>query len=456
MPDLNGDGFADIIVGSPTAARGGRIAGGVATVYFGRLSGIGTTPARVLEDAPAGARFGWSVASAGDINGDGYADLMVGAPTSSPGGRRSAGSVWIYLGGVDGIGSRPALVIEGQAPGDELGKSISSAGDVNADGYADLILGAPSAAPGGERLAGSASVFLGSGRGILGPPITVIDGTIGTQTGFSVSGAGDVNGDGYSDIVVGAPYASPGGRRGAGVASVFLGSAAGIGPTASAVIEGPAAGDTVGFSVANVGDMNGDGFAEVIAGAPFASPGGRSRAGMAFVYNGSERGIGLRAIGTINGVTEGDQLGWSVAAAGDLNGDGYADTLAGSPFVSPGGRLEAGAVSVYLGGTGGLAASPSRVIEGFASPDHLGQSTFLAGDTNGDTFDDLLIGAPHAFPAGRGYAGTASIFHGGPRGIGSSPFIVLEGEREGDNLGHSVAAYLPGRTRVSTLVRVYL
>ena len=273
---------------------------------------------------------GTSVSSAGDVNGDGFDDLIVGAPGGDDGGS-DAGEAYVVLGRASGIGSvvggrtvldlaglapSDGFVVRGGAADDEAGFSVSSAGDVNGDGFDDLIVGARGAGDGGEAylVLGRASGFgaLVDGRAVidlvsLAPSDGfVIQGDAAfDEAGFSVSSAGDVNGDGYADLVVGARGGDDGGNT-AGEAYVVLGRASGFGsvaggravidlaslsPSAGFIVQGDAALDQAGFSVSSAGDVNGDGFADLIVGAPGGDDGG-SNAGEAYVVLGRASGFG--------------------------------------------------------------------------------------------------------------------------------------------------------------------
>jgi hypothetical protein len=299
-----------------------------------------------------------------DLNGDGYADLAVGSPGADDG----RGRVDVYYGGPRGIGTAPSVTLRGGARGDQFGISVASAGDVNGDGYADLVVGAYWADPGGRSDAGTASVFLGSASGVAATPARVLEGAAWVDNfGYSVASAGDVNGDGYADLVVGAYWADPGGRRSAGTASVFLGSASGVAAMPARVLEGAAEEDQFGWSVASAGDVNGDGYADLVVGARNADPGGRRLAGTASVFLGSASGVAATPARVLEGAAEVDQFGWSVASAGDVNGDGYADLVVGAPGPFFADIVRAGTASVYFGSASGVAATPARVLEGAAS-----------------------------------------------------------------------------------------
>jgi hypothetical protein len=403
--------------------------------------GIGTVPSVTLRGGAEGDGFGDSVASAGDVNGDGYADLIVGAPEASPGGRSLAGTASVFYGSASGVAAMPARVLEGADAEDRFGEAVASAGDVNGDGYADLVVGASHASPGGRTLAGTASVFFGSASGVAAMPARVFEGADEFGLfGTSVASAGDVNGDGYADLVVGASHASPGGRTLAGTASVFHGSASGVAATPARVLEGADERDWFGYSVASAGDVNGDGYADLVVGAPEASPGGRMYAGTASVYLGSASGVAATPARVFEGADEVGQFGSSVASAGDVNGDGFADLVVGAPSADPGGRSSAGTASVFHGSASGVAAMPARVLEGAAVGDGFGGSVASAGDVNGDGYADLVVGAPGASPGGRMWAGTASVLYGSASGVGATPSRVLEGAAERDGFGGSVAS----------------
>jgi hypothetical protein len=331
----------------------------VSFVFLGSATGIAsggpTTAAAVLESDQAGS--GFYAAGAGDVNGDGYGDVIVGAAGYDH-GETDEGAAFVFLGSASGIASgnpsSPGVTrLESNQPSSAFGASVAGAGDVNGDGYADVIVGAPgyyTANPNG----GAAFVFLGSASGVAnGSPATaatvLVSNLANDVFGSSVAGAGDVNGDGYADVIVG----SPGHDVNYGRVSVFLGSASGIpsgDASAGAVLFGSLY-MLFGASVGTAGDVNGDGYADVIVGAPrySAEPPG---SGAAWVYLGSAAGIAggdslLRAAGRIVD-QHGIELGRSVAGAGDVNGDGYADMIVGD-WEYYDGEYDEGAALVVLG-----------------------------------------------------------------------------------------------------------
>ncbi len=427
--DINGDGYSDVIIGAYKVSNVG-----AAYIYTGSVAGIttGASPAATLNGVAANDAFGISVASAGDINGDGYADIIIGAYGHS----FAAGAAYIFIGSNTGIanGASPTATLNGAVATDAFGGSVASAGDVNGDGYSDVIIGASGVA--GNK--GAAYIFNGSGSGIANnaSATTTLSGTnAGDRFGFSVSGAGDMNGDGYSDVIIGAIGVS----AGTGAAYIFEGLAAGIsnGATAALTLNGGNTGDSYGFSVGSVGDVNGDGISDAFVGAPNTT----TATGNTYVYNGnpdaSVNTSTLTVLGTSNGGSQEDRLGFSVSSAGDLNGDGYSDVVIG--VIGYNGIV--GAAYVYYGSNTGLIVSGPGVptiltITHTSGPsENFGWSVAGAGDVNGDGYDDLVIGARYQNDNGYAY-----VFLGGAAGINTTPSTTLIGTNPFDWFGTSVAS----------------
>ncbi len=370
--DVNGDGFSDAVVGAPDAEGNG-----VAHVYYGSATGLSTTPDVTLSGPVAGGRFGASVATAGDVNGDGYADVVVGAPDAAGTGR-----AYIYMGGPAGLSAAPALTLNG-TPGSQYGGVVSTAGDVNNDGHADVLIGIP----------GSESVHLhmGTPAGLQPiPDVVLASPQPGSLYGSALATAGDVNGDGYSDIIIGAPNYSNG-QAGEGGIWVHHGSEFGLDPMPAAARELNQAGARFGVSVAGAGDVNGDGFFDVVIGAD----GWNSNNGRVVVYHGSAAGIGAAVATSILPNIPNARFGLSVAEAGDIDGNGYADIIVGAPYFSSG-QAEEGRIYTYGGSvTGIFVAQLWSIHESNVVGRRLGLSVAGGGDVNGDGFSDLLAGAPY-------------------------------------------------------------
>jgi hypothetical protein len=337
--DVNGDGLGDLLVLAGGAKSASRV-----YVYHGTRTGLErfeSPPARVLTGGVRWESRFESIAGAGDVNADGFADILIGVPGSN--------AVYVYLGRSDGVPAEPWVMIAG-ASGDDFGGDVAGAGDVNGDGFADIVVGASSR--------GQASVLYGSADGLIN--LQVLEGADGGQFGFAVAGAGDVNGDGYADIIVGADTANVRGLRGAGTASVYHGGRSGIEGAPSRVLElaGAQESDLFGAAVAGAGDINGDGFSDVVVGAPAAGTQGRCA-----VHLGGDRGVSAAALLILEGeaVDEYGNLGASVTG-GDFDGDGYSDVAIASPTSSHWGLINVGRANVYSGAPEGIAVTRSQVL----------------------------------------------------------------------------------------------
>ncbi|MHB8836129.1 MAG: FG-GAP-like repeat-containing protein, partial [Candidatus Methylomirabilia bacterium] len=404
--DVNNDGYADVIVGAPNYDNG-QTDEGAAFVYLGGATGVATIAAAVLESNQAGSSFGWSVAGAGDVNNDGYADIIVGAYLYDN-GQLNEGAAFIYHGSYDGVVTTAARMLESDQAGAWFGYSVSGTGDVNMDGYADIIVGAY-LYDSGQTDEGAAFVYHGSAAGVAATAAARLESNqAGAWLGTSVAGAGDVDGDGFADVIVGAQHYTNG-QTNEGAAFVYHGSATGVALTAAVQLESDQAGAESGISVAGAGDVNNDGYADVIVGA-YLYDSGQTDEGVAFVYHGSATGILTTPGATLEANQGGAWFGISVAGAGDVNGDGYADVVVGASNFSDGQNYE-GAAFVYHGSAGGVATTADMQLESDQASAWFGVSVAGAGDVNGDGFADVIVGA-FGFDNGQTDEGAAFVYHG--------------------------------------------
>ena len=459
--DVDGDGYADVIVGAP-AYDAAEPDEGAAFVFHGSPTGVadGTpaTAAAQLESDQATAQLGFSVSGAGDVDGDGHADVIVGAPFYDA-GEALEGAAFVFHGGAAGVADGNPSSAAAQLESDQLvallGFSVSGAGDVDGDGHADVIVGAPGY-DAGETDEGAAFVFHGSPTGIAdGTPAIAaaqLESDQATaQLGTSVSGAGDVNGDGYTDVIVGTPFYDAAETDG-GAAFVFHGSATGIADgtpaIAAARLESDQATAQLGLSVSGAGDVDGDGYADVIVGAP-AYDATEPDEGAAFVFHGGAAGVAdgnpSSAAAQLESDQDSGQLGFSVSAAGDVNGDGYADVIVGAPGYDAG-ETDEGAAFVFHGGATGIAdgtpATAATQLESDQGAARFGRSVSDAGDVNGDGYADVIVGTD-LYDAGETDEGAAFVFHGSPTGVADGTPATAAAQLESDQataqLGQSVS-----------------
>lgn len=394
--DVNADGVADYIIGAPGTDPSGVFDAGSAFIYSGRNDSL----LYRINGPISGDRVGGSVGLLGDVNGDGSADFIIGAPEADAGaGLEDAGSVFVYSGATGTLLYRK----DGAGQVDHFGSAVAVTGnlkDVNGDGRADFIVGAPDA--NGSR--GQVYVYSGATGALL---YQKTGGAIGDRVGGSVGISGDVNGDNRADFIVGAADAN------AFAGQVFVYS----GADGSLLYQkdGAAAGDRVGGSVGLtfVQDIDGDGKADFAAGATRADPGGLTDAGSVYVYSG--------ATGTLlfqkNGTAAGERVGGSVGLTGDVNQDGRADLVVGAPDADPGGLTDAGETFLYSGRDGSLLLRRN----GTAAGDRVGGSVGIFNDASGQA--RYVVGAPGASPGGIFSAGSAYIF-----------LVVSKGDMNGDGI----------------------
>ena len=397
-----------------------------------------------INGAAAFDSSGYSVSGAGDVNGDGIDDVIIGATNADPNGNSQAGESYVVFGSNGGFSSSLDLnsldgtngfTLNGIDAGDLSGGSVSGAGDVNGDGIDDLIIGARSAIGGGVASYGSGEsyVVFGQNTGFASSlNLSTLDGNNGfvvsgidgdDNSGISVSGAGDINGDGIDDMIIGASragtYGSYGDRSFAGESYVVFGQNGGFSSAFDLttlngnngfLIDGQSNYDASGTSVSSAGDVNGDGIDDLIIGAPYGS-GSQPDAGQSYVVFGSNSGFSSSLDPTtLNGTNgfsiQGNDLfersGTSVSSAGDINGDGIDDLIIGTGLGYDQSYVVFGQDNAFnaifdlgtLDGTNGFVLDG---IDGFFA-----SSVSDAGDVNGDGFDDLVIGGGYLGSIGDG------------------------------------------------------
>ncbi|MBZ0271072.1 FG-GAP-like repeat-containing protein [bacterium] len=388
--DVNGDGFADVAVAAKSHDNP-QLDEGRVFVYHGAPGGVVAAPAWSAESDQSNARFGSSVAFAGDVNADGYEDLIVGAQFFDA-GEVNEGRAFLYYGSASGLSPAAGWTAEANQAHAYLGIAVAGAGDVNGDGHPDVVVGA-SGWDGSNADEGAIFVFNGSPDGLgAAASFSTIGGRASAALGSAVASAGDVNGDGFADVIAGAPTWANGNAN-EGRVAVYFGSPEGVTASGAWTFESNVSEAKAGFSVASAGDVNGDGYADIAVGAP-THAGDQFREGRALVFYGSAAGLPASPSWIGEGNQSLANFGVSVAPAGDVNHDGYADLLVGANFFNTTKTYE-GKVFLYLGGPGGLSAEPAWTAAGGQTDANLGASVAAAGDMNGDGVADFLVGGPH-------------------------------------------------------------
>ena len=589
--DINGDGIKDLIFNSSNAANSSGNFTGAVTVLYGKTSwagatnvdllNMGTDKGWVLQGSATGGALGSSVGFIGDLNGDGYGELIAGAMSLANGGIGGAGAAYIVWGSANPLGvvdngrtvltagamtSNQGFVFRGLQSNENLGNAVlgissnivkNSANkisnlnsDFNGDGLADFFIAAryfDRIESGTTQTAatdvGAVMVVFGRSDRAYGNAMTINDLTAdkgfiirgasdGDNAGHSIASAGDVNGDGLTDLLIGAPNVNRGAVDKAGAAYVIYGKKTPTGGTSWSgltddptmagrkildlatlkssdgfMIQGEAQlgtnneGSTFGNSVEGLGDINGDGYADIGIGAAAALPG---NAGKAYVIFGSASGQGAKDANDLQvldsktmtasqGFIINGTLGWlgmSVGAAGDVNGDGWADFIVSAPFANPAAN-NAGTSYIIYGRDKGvqfgnlfnnqavinLGSASFGPAEGFSingrnTGDTLGNvvtadsSVIAPGDLNNDGIDDLFINNLRADRFSRTDNGEAVFIYGaredataasrnigGLRRIGTSDAETLNGSDGGDYIsGGGGADVLRGFAGNDTIV----
>jgi hypothetical protein len=405
---------------------------------------LSATAADMVLRGNVGEELGQAVGLGGDLTGDGFPDLALGAPAADQGGADS-GVLYVVTRPIAGnyaIGTRAVATLWGD-PAAEVGASLSFAGDVDGDGVADLVVGAPGVSIFGAE-AGAAYVLPGpfsGSRSIVGVGFEFLGSGDGARAGAAVRGAGDLDADGFDDVVVGAHGAD----SEAGAAYIAYGpiSAGGILDYVDVELTGEAAGDQAGSSVAGAGDFDGDGFDDLLIGALGESSVG-SATGAVYLVFGPPAGSGsLGSLADLKLIGEGafDYVGHAVDGVGDTDGDGLDDIVVTARWEDGGGSSSGAAYLVLggLSGTMGLASADAKFV-GTAANEQAGSAVAGIGDFDGDSLSDLLIGAEGGALGGAS-SGQVYMLQGplsGTLDLDDAADLIVEGAGAGDELGRGV------------------
>ena len=400
------------------------------------------------ETGQDGMSYGAALCEVPDINGDGFDELLVGAPLANAPGLDS-GRAYLRLGG-QALTVAADQVWDGPANG-QFGWAVAWIGDVNNDNVPDWAVGEPLADNAGSD-AGRVYIYYGEHYPSSSADVIINGASGGDQFGFAISAAGDFDGDGYDDFIVGAPYSDLTGEA-AGAAYVIYGSEAG--PSSSTalssatVLTGEIAGDHFGWSVTGADNFLGHTAQCVAVGAPLNNTHGGIDGGAVYVFEGSTGGATPNAVadfetGIEHSAAAYSQFGFVVEGVGNWDGDSIADLAVGAPYCNAG-LTDNGSVEIIFGATTPNTAN-NRYVHGESSSDLFGYSLAWAHDVSGTSRDDVLIGAPGHNDGAAG-SGRAYIYEGDrPSYSDAGSLVVLAvsplmaGTAAGDGFGHAVAS----------------
>ncbi len=428
--DVNGDGFADVIVGEPHRSNGEAWEGRV-YVYLGAARPPWTTQVCRSGDAQTDGQVGSFVAGAGDVNGDGFSEHLVTAPLYDVGGNADAGKVWLIYGN----NAFPDWTRTGATAFEYYGVAAAAAGDVNGDGYDDVIIGA-SNYDGPSQNRGKVELFYGSATGLVGPVWTSTQNRSNAQDGGALASAGDVNNDGYADFLSGARgWSLP--TSGAGRVMLYLGSPTVPSTTPAWDFFGENSDDHMGHAVTGTGDINADGYDDILV----TASGYGSFLGRIYLFLGSATGLAATPQWTLTGPSSGASLGSSIDEAGDVNGDGLADFIVGTPGYRDASIAGSnhGRAQLFLGHASGNPVTSPWEYVGSTSSVYVGRGVGGAGDVNGDGYSDILVGS-YLDETLADNAGAAFLFLGHPTSVSTTPAWSFHGSEQDELAGAWVAS----------------
>ena len=458
------------------------------TIHAFALNGSNgfTLEGTALEDLSGAA-----VSDAGDFNGDGIDDLLIGAYLADDGLKTDAGKVYVVFGKtgaldpileLSNLDGTNGFTINGKEANHQLGFAVSSAGDFNKDNYDDILLSAPPVEVNGVTYAGEVYLIFGKAAGYTATfDLASLDGrnglTIqGDQAGFlghDLDGIGDINNDNFDDILLSAPFAAPNSKQSAGISYVIFGNGGTAISTLSIAtlngsngfsLNGITAYDFSGYSVSGAGDFNKDDYDDLLIGAYAADAEGRIDAGQSYlIYGAASYAATMELSGlngsngfAINGTSTADFSGWAVSDAGDINKDNFDDILIGAPAATANGKEEAGKTYVLFGTNSNpsvfnlatLNGINGFTLNGLEAHSYSGSALSNAGNINGDGIEDILIGARDAAPNGFA-SGAAYLYYGKSSGFSVNVDLgSLDGTNGlrivGKNVEHQLGVSLSG------------
>ena len=389
--DINGDGYADLAAGAPYYDDGSSDEG-EAWVYLGSSSGLSSTASWSYDADQATAYLGYTLA-AGDFDGDGFDDVAVSAYYYDN-GSTNEGKAWVFEGSSSGLGTTHTWTAEANSSSGYFGKAMVGVGDADADGDDELAV---------IKSSGTVVVYNGSSTS-LGTSSSYSSATVGPSSASSVLGAaGDVDGDGYDDLLV----ADPSYSSSKGIATILFGSTSGIALN-NAWTQRLSQTSYGNYDAVPVGDLDGDGYSDVAVGYRATSS-----TYYVSIYKGSASGTSSSASWALTSSTS--SFGNNVAGGGDVNGDGYDDLVVSAYTYAPTYSAE-GSVYVYYGGASGPSSSSYARVDGGQSNTYLGYDAEIVGDVNGDGYDDLAV-ALYAWDNGQTDEGGVRVYHGSSAGI---------------------------------------